>query len=109
GLPRELAVARASGRAPARFAIGMVVRTSVSGVRGRHAASGPKPPRAPIRVVLAALGACVVITAGTVAGLTVAGAGTHPGTRSAMTSARPGSVGTPRVTPSAAAGRRDPF
>jgi beta-lactamase class A len=63
----------------------MVVRTSVHGVRGRHAASGPKPPRAPIRVVLAVLGVCV---AGTLAGLTVAGAGTHGGSQ-------PGAHGVP--------------
>jgi beta-lactamase class A len=83
-------------------------------------------------VVLAVLGACVVITAGTVAGLTVAGAGTQAGTRpggrtvpagatglassasrlamtSLATSPRPGSVRTPRARSSAAAGRRDPF
>ena len=114
----------------------MVVRTSFSGARGRHSASGPKPPRAPIRVVLAAFGACVVIAAGTVAGLTVAGAGTpagtqpgargvpggtagHPSSASRLTvtapapSPRPRSVRIPRVTSSAGsaatAGRRDPF
>jgi len=114
----------------------MVVRTSVSRTRGRHSASGPKPPRAPNRVALAALGACV---AGTLAGLTVAGAWPHGGTRSGVHSVpaaaagtagnpssagrltatapapspRPRSVHTPRVTSSAAsaaaAGRRDPF
>jgi beta-lactamase class A len=114
----------------------MVVRTSFSRARGRHSASGPKPPRAPIRVVLAALGACV---AGTLAGLTVAGAGTHGGTRpgghsvpaaaagtagnppaasrltmtAPASSPRPRSVHSPRVTSpatsAAAAGRRDPF
>jgi Beta-lactamase enzyme family len=57
----------------------MVVRTSVSRARGRHSASGPKPPRVPIRVVLAALGACVAIAAGTVAALTATGAGSHAG------------------------------
>jgi Beta-lactamase enzyme family len=116
----------------------MVVRTSVSRVRGRHSASGPKPPRAPVRVVLAALGACVAIAAGTVAALTATGAGSHAGgqpragsipaaeagqasdlpavTFSAPGSApalRPWSVRFPRATPSAgsgaAAGHRDPF
>ena len=56
----------------------MVVRTSVSGVHGRHAGSGPsgsRPPRAPIRVVLAVLGACAVIAGGTVAGLAATGSG----------------------------------
>jgi len=56
----------------------MVVRTSVSGVHGRHAGtglSGSRPPRAPIRVVLVALGACAVIAGGTVAGLAATGSG----------------------------------
>jgi len=67
----------------------------------------------PIRVVLAALGACVVISAGTAAGLTVAGAGTHAGTHAGT---RPGgrsvpvaAAGTAAGRPAAAAGRRDPF
>jgi beta-lactamase class A len=117
----------------------MVVRTSASGVRGRHSASGPRPPRVPIRVVLAALGACVAVAAGTVAGLTAAGAGSQPRARGAPATAsgqapagrltvtasasaaspRPGSARALRGTPSAtsasaaasaaAAGRRDPF
>jgi len=94
----------------------MVVRTSVSGVRGRHSASGQKPPRVPIRVVLAALGACVVITAGTVAGLTLAGAGTHAGTRPGGRSVPAAAAGTAAASATAsaaavpaAAGRRDPF
>jgi len=61
----------------------MVVRTSVSGVRGRHSASGPRPPRTPVRVVLMAIGACAVIAAGMVAGLNAAGSGSQPLARSA--------------------------
>ncbi len=61
----------------------MVVRTSVSGMTGRHSASGSRPPRAPIRVVLAALGACLAIAVGTVAGLAAAGPGSPPRARSA--------------------------
>jgi beta-lactamase class A len=53
----------------------MVVRTAVSGMRGRHSSSGSRRPRAPIRVVLAVLGACLAIAAGTVAGLAAAGPG----------------------------------
>jgi beta-lactamase family protein len=70
----------------------MVVRTSVSGVRGRHSAAGPRPPRAPIRVVLAVLGACV---AGTLAGLAAAGAGTHGGTQPGARSVPAGAAGRP--------------
>jgi beta-lactamase class A len=61
----------------------MVVSTSVSGMRGRHSASRSRPPGTPIRAVLVALGGCVVITAGTVAGLAAAGPGSHPPTRTA--------------------------
>jgi beta-lactamase class A len=62
----------------------MVVSTSVSGVRGRHSA---RPPGAPVRAVLAVLGACLVIAAGMVAALTAAGSGSHP-------PARAGAIGT---------------
>jgi hypothetical protein len=113
----------------------MVVRTSVSGMRGRHSASGSRPPRAPLRVVLAALGACLAIAVGTVAGLAAAGPGSPPRAPStpvgttgvtSATSDRPSAgrlnvtatapVPSPRprpsrVTPAAgsAAGQRDPF
>ena len=110
----------------------MVVRTSVSGMRGRHSASGPRPPRAPIRVVLAALGACLAVAAGTVAGLAAAGPGSPPRAPSVpagatsdepsagwlnvtatapVPSPRPRSPRPPQVTPAAgsAAGQRDPF
>jgi hypothetical protein len=53
----------------------MVVSTSVSGMKGRHSASGPGPPRAPVRLVLAVLGACAVVIAGVVAGVAAAGSG----------------------------------
>ena len=69
----------------------MVVRTSISGVRGRHSASGSRPPRAPIRAVLMMLGACAVIAGGTVAGLSAAGSGGQPLARSSAIGARSGS------------------
>jgi hypothetical protein len=108
----------------------MVVRTSVSGVRGRHSV---RPPGAPIRAVLAVLGACIVIAAGIVAGLTAAGSGSHPPTGAVAISTgsdRPDgrlNVATPRPSPvpstalvpspraapvtgsAAAAGHQDPF
>jgi len=108
----------------------VVVRTSVSGVTGRHSA---RPPGAPIRAVLAVLGACIVIAAGIVTGLTVAGSGSHPPTRTAAIgtgSDRPGGrlnvttpgpspattsalVPSPRTAPVAGsvapAGHQDPF
>ena len=115
----------------------MVVRTSVSGARGRHSTAGPKPPRAPIRIVLAVVGACLAVTAGTVAGLAAAGPGSPPRAPSARAgttgdpssaarlnvtaaatgpSPRPRSPRSPRspqVMPAtgsaAAAGQRDPF
>jgi Beta-lactamase enzyme family len=114
----------------------MVVRTSVSGAKGRHAGSGhsgPRPPRAPIRVLLVVLGACAVIAAGTVAGLAATRSGSPAGTPGAsagrtndpspdarlnVTSPAPSSrprspqahsSPSPRATPAAAAGRRDPF
>ena len=115
----------------------MVVRTSVSGARGRHSTAGPKPPRAPIRIVLAVVGACLAVTAGTVAGLAAAGPGSPPRAPSARAgttgdpssaarlnvttaatgpSPRPRSPHSPRspqVMPAtgsaAAAGQRDPF
>ena len=118
----------------------MVVRTSVSGTKGRHAGSarpGARPPRAPFRVVLVALGACAVIAAGTVAGLAATGSGspaaTHgpagsvsatndpsadarlnvtspaPSARTRSPQARSSPAPSPRATPAAAAGRRDPF
>ena len=116
----------------------MVIRTSVSRAKGRHSASGPKPPRVPIRVVLAAVGACVAIAAGTVAALTATGAGNHAGSQPragsvpaaeagqashlpAVTASASGSgpapwprsVRSPRATPSAGsgatAGVRNPF
>ncbi len=62
----------------------MVVRTSVSGATGRHSGSGPKPPRVPVRVVLAVLGACIVIAACTVAVLAASGPGSPPGAASAQ-------------------------
>ena len=67
----------------------MVVRTAVSGMRGRHSSSGSGPPRAPIRVVLAVLGACLAIAGGTVAGLAAAGPGGHraPGATAGTTGA----------------------
>jgi hypothetical protein len=111
----------------------MVVRTSVSGVKGRHAAGRP---RVPVRGVLAVLGACIVV-AGVVTGLTLAGSGGHgPARRGAIGAGRgspagqlnvtaaarapsprtPSSLRTfpspsPRTTPAAgsAAGQRDPF
>ena len=46
----------------------MVVSTSVSGMKGKHSASGSRPPAPRIRAVLTVLGACIVIAAGTVAG-----------------------------------------
>jgi Beta-lactamase enzyme family len=97
----------------------MVVRTSVSGPKGRHAGSGPRPHRAPIRVVLVALGACVAIAAGTVAGLAATGSGSPartPGSaadpaaaRLNMTPSVPPQGPSPRATPAGKAGRRDPF
>jgi Beta-lactamase enzyme family len=112
----------------------MVVRTSVSGAKGRHAGSGhsrSRPPRAPIRVVLVVLGACAVIAAGTVAGLAATGSGrpAHtPGTaagspadarlsvtspapspRARSAQARTPAAPSPRATPAGAASRRDPF
>jgi len=112
----------------------MVVRTSVSGAKGRHAGPGhsrPRPPRAPIRVVLVVLGACAVIAAGTVAGLAATGSGrpAHtPGTaagspadarlsvtsptpspRARSAQARSPAAPSPRATPAGAASRRDPF
>jgi beta-lactamase class A len=121
-----------------RLAIGMVVRTSVSGMSGRHSASRSRPPRVPIRVVLVALGACLAIAVGTVAGLAAAGPGSPPRAPSApagatattsdppsasrlnvtasapVSSSRPSSprASSPRATPAAgpaAAGQRDPF
>ncbi len=65
----------------------MVVSTSVSGMRGRHSASGSGPSRPPVWVVLAVLGACAVLTAGIVAGLTAAGSGSHPAARGAAAAA----------------------
>jgi hypothetical protein len=111
----------------------MVVSTSVSGVRGRHSASGPRPPGPPIRTVLTVLGACIVIAAGVVAGLTAAGSGSHtparsaaigtgsgpPGGRLNETTPAPSPVTTSALVPSvraapvagsaAAAGHQDPF
>jgi len=115
----------------------MVIRTSVSGAKGRHAGSGrsgvsgPRPPRAPIRIVLVALGACAVIAAGTVAGLAATGSPSPAGTaggaagttsadaRMSVTSparvrspqARTSAAPSPRPTPAATAGARprDPF
>ena len=58
----------------------MVVSTSVSRMRGRHSA---RPPGTPIRAVLAVLGACLVVAAGTVAGLIAAASGSHPSARTA--------------------------
>ena len=115
---------------PAGFTIGMVVRTSVSRAKGRHAGSGPsgsRPSRTPVRVVLVALGACAVIAAGTVAGLAATGSGrpAHaPGAaangpsadaRLSVTStapspqARSAAAPAPRPTPAGVAGGRDPF
>ena len=116
----------------------MVVRTSVSGPKGRHAGSGPKPRRVPIRAVLVALGACVAIAAGTVAGLAATGSGNPartPGVpadapgdpaaarlnvTSSVPSLRPSPGGpspsarsprapSSRAVPARVAGRRDPF
>ncbi len=108
----------------------MVVRTSVPGVTGRHSA---RPPGAPIRAVLALLGACIVIAAGIVTGLTVAGSGSHPPTQTAaigtgsdrsggrlnVTTPGPSPVTTSALVPSpraapvagsaAAAAHQDPF
>jgi len=115
---------------PAGFTIGMVVRTSVSRAKDRHAGSGPsgsRPSRTPVRVVLVALGACAVIAAGTVAGLAATGSGrpAHaPGAaangpsadaRLSVTStapspqARSAAAPAPRPTPAGVAGGRDPF
>ena len=115
---------------PAGFTIGMVVRTSVSRAKGRHAGSGPsgsRPSRTPVRVVLVALGACAVIAAGTVAGLAATGSGrpAHaPGAaangpsadaRLSVTStapspqARSAAAPAPRPTPASVAGGQDPF
>jgi len=119
----------------AGFAIGMVVRTSVSRAKGRHAGSGPsgsRPPRAPVRIVLVALGACAVIAAGTVAGLAATGSGrpAHapgaaangpsadarlsvtspaPSPRASSPQARSAAATSPRPTPAGVAGGRDPF
>jgi beta-lactamase class A len=106
----------------------MVVSTSVSGMRGRHSASGSRPPGTPIRAVLVALGVCVVITASTVAGLAAAGPGSHPPTRTAaigivsdppggrlnMTTPGPSATGSAATAAetngaTATAGREDPF
>jgi len=110
----------------------MVVSTSVSRMRGRHSA---RPPGAPIRAVLAVVGACLVVVAGTVAGLTAVGSGSHPPARIAAigtgsdppegrlnvtTSApvlSPATTSAPVLSPRAApvagsaatAGHRDPF
>jgi beta-lactamase class A len=78
----------------------MVVRTSVSRVRGRH--SVPRRPRAPIRAVFAVLGACAVVAAGTVAVLAAGGSGSPPPARSAAIGTRSEpSAGRPNVTASA--------
>ena len=119
----------------------MVVRTSVSGAKGRHAGSGrsgDRAPRAPTRVVLVTLGACAAIAAGTVAGLAATGSGSPasavggpagsisatnnpsadarlngtspaPSAPTRSPQARSSSAPSPRATPAAAAGRRDPF
>jgi Beta-lactamase enzyme family len=116
----------------------MVVRTSVSGAKGRHAGSGrsgARPPRAPIRVVLVALGACAAIAVGAVAGLAATGSGSParvpgasadatngpsadarlkvtspaPSARARSPQERSSPGPSPRATPAAAAGRRDPF
>ena len=110
--------------------MGMVVRTSVSRAKGRHAGSGPsgsRPSRTPVRVVLVALGACAVIAAGTVAGLAATGSGRPAHTsgaaangpsadaRLSVTStapspqARSAAAPAPRPTPAGVAGGRDPF
>ena len=78
----------------------MVVRTSVSRARGRH--SVPRRPRAPIRAVLAVLGACAVVAAGTVAALAAGGSGSPPPARSAAISTRSDpSAGRPNATATA--------
>jgi hypothetical protein len=117
-----------------RLAIGMVVRTSVSGAKGKHAGSGrsgSRPRRAPIRVVLVALGAFAVIVAGTAAGLAATGSGsparapgatngpsadarlsvTSPTPSPPASSAQAGSPAapSPRATPAGVGSRRDPF
>jgi hypothetical protein len=111
----------------------MVVRTSASGAKGRHAGSprsGSGPRRAPIGLVLVAVGACAVIAAGTVAGLAATGSGSpasaahqpsadaRPNVRSPAPSfpvpssparspqAHNSAAPSPRAT---GAGRRDPF
>ena len=92
----------------------MVVSTSVSRMRGRHSA---RPPGAPIRAVLAVLGACLVVAAGTVAGLTAVGSGSHPpprtdaiGTGSDQPEGRLNvTTSAPALSPAATAGHRDPF
>jgi len=66
----------------------MVVSTSVSGLRGRHSASGSGPPRAPIRLVLAVLAVCAVVIAGVVAGVAATGPGGRPAAGSAAAGAR---------------------
>jgi len=71
----------------------MVVRTSVSGMRGRHAVRGSRPPRKPVRAVLVALGGCAIIAGGTVAGLNAAGSGSQPLARSAAIGTGDGSPG----------------
>ena len=95
-----------------------MVRTSVSGARGRHAGSGrsgrsgSRPARAPIRVALAALGACAVIAGGTVAGLAATSPAPAESQRahSGPASSGPASSGpTPSPRATAAAGHRDPF
>ena len=75
----------------------MVVRTSFSGRRGRHSApSGTRgrPRRPHARIILAVLGACSVITGGTLAGLAATGAGGDPAARGTVTAAGGDTAGT---------------
>ena len=99
----------------------MVVSTSVSGMKGKHSASGSRPPASRIRAVLTLLGACIVIAASTVAGLAAAGSGSRPyqtttepspvTTSALVPTGRAASVAgvTPVAGSMAAATRQDPF
>jgi beta-lactamase class A len=107
-------------------------------MRGRHSVSGSRPPGTPVRVVLAVLGAAVLIATGIVVGLTVTGSAVtgsaEPGSGSDQparsASPTPGSSSpadhmnatalsptpfsrakatTAPATPAAGAGHRDPF
>jgi beta-lactamase class A len=78
----------------------MVVRTSFSGRRGRHSASGGtrgRPRRSHARIILVVLGTCSVITGGTLAGLATTGSGDDPAARGTVTAADGDTAGAGRL------------